>query len=71
LEIVLTQTEDTKVFYDPAMKLEFYDLVKNRLGTSIEHLDFSQSCEEFVAITNKMSVVIFSIKEPGRHEVVT
>lgn len=53
------------------MKLEFYDLKKDRLGTSIDHLDFSHSCEEFVAITNKLSVVVFSIKRPGTHNVIT
>ena len=64
LNIYLALDESDKVIFDLFYSFDFYKLKKLELGTSIMNLDFSQSCEEYVGVTNTWNIAIFSIKSP-------
>jgi hypothetical protein len=62
--VYLALDEGVKVAFDLFYSFDFYKLKKLGLGTSILNIDFTQSCEEFVAVLNNWSYAIFSIKNP-------
>jgi hypothetical protein len=62
LNIYLALDEGDKVIFDLFYTFDFYKLKELELGRSIVNIDFTQSCEEFVAVTNNWKIAIFSIK---------
>jgi hypothetical protein len=62
--IYLALDESDKVIYDLFYSFDFRHLKKLKLGSSLENIDFTQACEEFIGVSNNGEVAIFSIKKP-------
>ena len=59
------------VYYDKVYEFDFYRMKALGLGASMTNLDFSMSCEEFVGITNRSCVAIWSILDGSVTKVTT
>ena len=62
LSIYLAYAEDESCTYDHVWTISFWSLRKEGIGKSIEVIDFSPNCEDFVAYMNSGKIVTFSIK---------
>ena len=62
LSIYLAYAEDESCTYDHVWTISFWSLRKENIGKSIEVIDFSPNCEDFVAYMNSGKIVTFSIK---------
>ena len=62
LSVYLAYAEDESCTYDHIWTINFWDLRKENIGKSIETIDFSPNCEDFVAYMNSGKIVTFSIK---------
>ena len=63
LSIYLAYAEDESCTYDHVWTISFWSLRKEDIGKSIEVIDFSPNCEDFVAYMNSGKIVTFSIKK--------
>jgi hypothetical protein len=59
--IYLTQNDDNTVSYDLVMHYDFWKLRQENLGSCIETLDFTTSCDEFIGVTSNMTVIMCKI----------
>ena len=63
MSIYLTYAEEDTCTYDHIWTINFWDLRKLQIGKRIELIDFSNNCEEFIAVTNTGELNLWSIKK--------
>ena len=63
MSIYLTYAEEDSCTYDHIWTINFWDLRKLQIGKRIELIDFSNNCEEFIAVTNTGELNLWSIKK--------
>jgi len=62
LSIYLCYAEEEACTYDHVWTINFWDLRSKNIGKSIEIIDFSPNCEDFVAYMNSGKICTFSMK---------
>jgi len=63
MSIFLAYAEEETCTFDRVWTINFWDLSKLNIGKRIEVIDFSPSCEEFVAVMNTGELTVWSVKK--------
>jgi hypothetical protein len=61
--IYLAQTEEQSITYDEVYRYDFWRLRRQGLGETIDKIDFTMSCKEFIGLTSKGAVCRFGLRD--------